>query len=185
MAQAGKVLPRILANRLNEFCQEALILPEEQCGFRLQRSTTDVMFVVRKLQELGGRTNTSLETCFIIDLTNAHDSVDRVPLWEVVVVVVCCYPTLTDPLPIQPWSQDSVRFGVPPRTIKVIRIFHDGMWARVQLDGGDFSAWFNVCQGLRQGCVLSPLLLNTLFAVVLIVVLPGFAAECLGLGVPR
>ena len=37
---------------------------------------------------------------------------------------------------------------------------HDGMRARVQLDGGDFSAWFNVCQGLRQGCVLPPLLFN-------------------------
>ena len=38
-------------------------------------------------------------------------------------------------------------------------MFHDGMMrARVQLDDGDFSAWFNVCQGLRQGCVLSPLL---------------------------
>ena len=26
-----------------------------------------------------------------------------------------------------------------------IRMFHDGMRARVQLDNGDFSAWFNVC----------------------------------------
>ena len=33
--------------------------------------------------------------------------------------------------------------------IKVIRMFHSGMRAHVQLDDGDFSAWFNVCQGLR------------------------------------
>ena len=55
--------------------------------------------------------------------------------------------------------------------IEVIRIFHDGMRVRVQLNGGDFLAWFNVCQGLRQGCVLSPLLFKILFAAVIIVVL--------------
>ena len=54
-------------------------------------------------------------------------------------------------------------------------MFHDGMRARVQLDDGYFSAWFNVCQGLRQGCVVSPLLFNIFFAAVIIVALQRFA----------
>ena len=153
MAHAGKVFLRIVANRLGDFCEEAGILPEEQCGFRPQRSTTDLMFVVRRLQELRRTSKTSLEICFI-DLAKAYDSVDRVLLWEVL-----------------------ARFGVPPRMVKVIRMFHDGMRARVQLDDRDFSAWFNVCQGLRQGCVLSPLLFNTFFAAVIIVVLQRFAED--------
>ena len=115
VAHAGKVLLKIVANRLGDFCEEAGILPEEQCGFRPQRSTTDMVFVVRRLQELGRTRNTFLEICFI-DLAKAYDSVDRVLLWEVL-----------------------ARFGVPPRMIKVIRIFHDGMRARVQLHDGDFS----------------------------------------------
>ena len=116
MAHAGKVFLKIVANRLCDFCKEARILLEEQCGFRPQRSTTDMMFVVRRFQELGRTNNTSLKICFI-DLAKAYDSVDRVLLWEVL-----------------------ARFGVPPRIIKVIRIFHDGMRARVQLDDGGFSA---------------------------------------------
>ena len=155
VAHAGKVLLKIVANRLGDFCEEAGILPEEQCGFRPQRSTTDMMFVVRILQELGRTSNTSLEICFI-DLAKAYDSVDRVLLWEIL-----------------------ARFGVPPRMIKVIRMSHDGIRARVQLDDGDFSAWFNVCQGLRQGCVLSPLLFNIFFVAVIIVVLQRFAEDLL------
>ena len=80
VAHAGKVLlKKIVANQLGDFCEEAVILPEEQCGFRPQRSTTDMMFVVRRRQELGQTSNTSLEICFI-NLGKAYDSLDRVLL---------------------------------------------------------------------------------------------------------
>ena len=60
--------------------------------------------------------------------------------------------------------------------IKIFPTLHDGMPARVQLDDGDFSTWFNVSQGLRQGCVLPPLVLNILFAAAIIIVaLQSFA----------
>ena len=60
VAHVGKVLLTIVANRLGDFCEEAGILPGEQCGFRPQRSTIDMMFVVRRLQELGRTSNTFL-----------------------------------------------------------------------------------------------------------------------------
>ena len=46
VAHAGKVLLKVIACRLSDCCERENILPEEQCGFRPQRSTVDMMFVV-------------------------------------------------------------------------------------------------------------------------------------------
>ena len=61
--------------------------------------------------------------------------------------------------------------------IAVIRQFYDGMRACVQPDDGVCSDWFEVEQGLRQGCVLSPMLSNNFLAAVLNVVLQRFNEE--------
>ena len=50
MSIAGKVLSRILLNRLIKSIAED-ILPESQCGFCEERSTTDMAFTLRQLQE--------------------------------------------------------------------------------------------------------------------------------------
>ena len=111
------------------------------------------MFVVRRLREIGRKAGVPLFMCFI-DLQKAYDTVDRTLLWQVL-----------------------TRIGVPPQMIAVIQQFHDGMRACVRPDDGVCSDWFDVEQGLRQGCVLSPLLFNIFFAAVLTVVLQRFSEE--------
>ena len=151
--RASKVLLKVVARRLSAYFEAKGLLPEEQCGFRPNRSTTDMIFVVRRLQEIRRKAGVSLFMCFI-DLQKAYDTVDRTLLWQVL-----------------------TRIGVPPQMIAVIQQFHDGMRACVRPDDGVCSDWFEVEQGLRQGCVLSPLLFNIFFAAVLTVVLQRFSEE--------
>jgi hypothetical protein len=47
---AGKVLAKIMLSRLVEHISEG-VLPETQCGFRKNRSTTGMVFVLRQLLE--------------------------------------------------------------------------------------------------------------------------------------
>ena len=83
--------------------------------------------------------------CFI-DLQKAYDTVDRTLLWQVL-----------------------TRIRVRPQMIAVIQQFHDGIRACRRADDVVYSDWFEVKQGLRQGCPRSPLLFNTFFAAVLTV----------------
>ena len=153
VSHAGKVLLKVVARRLSAYFEAKGLLPEEQCGFRPNRSTTDMMFVVRRLQEIGQKVGGSLFMCFI-DLQKAYDIVDRPILWQVL-----------------------TRIGVPPQMAAVIQEFHDGMRARVRPDDGVCSDWFKVEQGLRQGCVISPLLFNIFFEAELTVVFRRFSEE--------
>ena len=120
IAHAGKILLKIIARRLGEYYERVGIPPEEQSGFRPNRSTTNMMFMIRRLQELARKKRIPLYVCFI-DLTKAYDSVGRTLLWTVL-----------------------ARFGVPQIMISVIRQFHDGMRACVRLDDRVCSRWFAV-----------------------------------------
>ena len=132
VAYTGMILLKIIARRLSECCERVGILPEEQSGFRPNRSTTDMMFVICRLQELARKKRIPLYVCFI-DLTKAYDSVDRSLLWTVL-----------------------ARFGVAQNMISVIRQFHDGMRACVRLDDRVCSRWFAVELAFVKGVCLRP-----------------------------
>ena len=48
---AGKILAKILLNRLNVHLDQKGLIPESQCGFRKDRGTIDMIFTARQLQE--------------------------------------------------------------------------------------------------------------------------------------
>lgn len=139
---AGKILARILLNRLNIHLEQGL-LPESQCGFRKDRGTIDMVFAARQLQEKCQEHNVDLFTTFV-DLTKAFDTVSREGLWKIM-----------------------SKFGCPDRFILMVRQFHDGMQAHV-IDNGVPSSPFSVSNGVKQGCVLAPTLFSMMFSAMLI-----------------
>ena len=137
---AGKILAKIILGRIQDISEN--VLPESQCGFRANRSTIDMIFTLRQLQEKSKEQHRPLYIVFV-DFSKAFDTVDRETLWKVLKI-----------------------YGCPDDLIKLVREFHDGMNGRVSV-GGDISDLFEIKHGVKQGCVLAP----TLFALYLAAVL--------------
>jgi len=85
--------------------------------------------------EMAGEFNKPLHICFV-DLKKAYDSVNRGALWKIL---------------------ESI--GVPPKIVDLLRDLHDGTAACVK-GFGRMSEWFPIQTGVRQGCIIAPLLFN-------------------------
>ena len=140
MSIVGKCFARVVLMRLQKIAER--VYPESQCGFRPMRSTTDMIFSVRQLQEMCREQHQPLYMAFI-DLTKAFDLVSRDGLFKL--------------LP---------KIGCPPSLLSMIRSFHEGMQGIVQYDGS-YSESFDILSGVKQGCVMAPTLFGIFFALML------------------
>ena len=138
LAVAGKVLAKILLMRLNRNIVDK-VCPETQCGFRSERGTIDMVFTARQLQEKSREQERNLCMAFI-DLSKAFDTVNRDLLWLVL-----------------------GRFGCPDKFVAMARAFHVDMRASVVV-GGEETVPFSVELGVKQGCVMAPVLFNLYLA---------------------
>ena len=84
---AGKVLACLMLNRLIPTIAEENA-PESQCGFRANRGTTGVVFVLRQIQEKCREQNMGLFVAFV-DLTEDFDTVSREGLWKILARLGC------------------------------------------------------------------------------------------------
>ena len=77
---AGKIFAWIILNRLSTHITPEVI-PEKQCGFRGNRSTVDMIFCLRQLQEKCIVQDRPLYMVFV-DFSKAFATVGRTGLWQ-------------------------------------------------------------------------------------------------------
>ena len=81
LSVAGKILARLLLNRLIPTIAQGN-KPESQCGFRSDKGTVDMIFVLRQIQEKFREQNMGLYAAFV-DLTLILSAVmDRGKSWR-------------------------------------------------------------------------------------------------------
>ena len=128
-----KVLAKILLNRLEPFTND--IIGQYQGGFRKGKSTTDQIFTIRQVMEKMWEYNKNHLHLFI-DFQQAYDSIHRPSLWHIL-----------------------KEFNIPSKLIKMLKICVEGSECTVQVENHRTNT-FKVNSGLKQGCILSPLLFN-------------------------
>ena len=127
----SKIFTKILLNRIeNEIDKK---LREEQAGFRRNGGCIDQIFTLRNIIEQCTEFNEELHLNFI-DFRKAFDSLDREVIWRIL-----------------------RKYGLPEKIINLIKLFYVNYECSVILED-KISEWFSVKTGVRQGCILSPIL---------------------------
>mmetsp|Transcript_21378 Transcript_21378/g.25749 ORF Transcript_21378/g.25749 Transcript_21378/m.25749 type:complete len:739 (+) Transcript_21378:226-2442(+) len=133
IAAASKILAYIISNRM--LIVNDAFIGEYQNGFRKKRGTEDATLTFHVLAELLREQGVPLYTAFI-DYKKAFDSVSWKVLFRMLRVL-----------------------GIPETLVSVIERMYDKSYFKVSTEDG-LSDGINQCVGVRQGCMLSPLLFN-------------------------
>ena len=133
ISHASKVMLKILQARLQQYLNREL--PDVQAGFRKGKGTRDQIANIRWIMEKAREFQKNIYFCFI-DCAKAFDCVDHNKLWKIL-----------------------KEMGIPDHLICLLRNLYAGQEATVRTGHGT-TDWFQIGQGVRQGCILSPCLFN-------------------------
>ena len=137
----SKIFTGILNRRLYSWSEENEKINVEQAGFRRSHSTIDHIFTLHSMISncLYGRRRSKFYVCFV-DFKKAFDTINRDRLWEVL-----------------------ERHGVTNKMLEMIKAIYSKVTAVIRY-GSEVSGEINCPLGVRQGCLLSPLLFTLLIS---------------------
>ena len=131
MSIPSKVFCRILLGRIETAIDKKL--RQEQAGFRKRRGCTDQIFALRNIIEQTLEWNCPQYINFI-DFKKALNNTNHNTLWKIL-----------------------RSYGVPLKLVSLVETFYNHFKCNVMLSNSS-SEWFPVKSGVRQGCILSPIL---------------------------
>ena len=123
---------KILQARLQQYLNHEL--PDVKAGFRKGRGTRDQIANICWIMEKAREFQKNIYFCFI-DYAKAFDYVDHKKLWKIL-----------------------KEMGIPDHLTCLLRNLYADQEATVRTGHG--TDWFQIKKGVRQGCILSPCLLN-------------------------
>ena len=131
-----KLLTAILQKRLEKYCKENNILPENALGFVSGNRTSDAHLILHYItQNYCHKNNKHIYSCFV-DFSKAFDCIPRDVLF-----------------------QRLIEKGITGKVFNLIKNIYMHEKCQIKI-GGMLSDPFDANQGVRQGCILSPILFN-------------------------
>ena len=132
-SDASKVMLKILQARLQQYMNHELL--DVQAAFRKGRGTRDQIANIHWIMEKAREFQKNIYFCFI-DYDKAFDCVDHNKLWIIL-----------------------KETGIPDHLTYLLRNLYVGQEAAVRTGHGT-TDWFQIRNGVCQGCILSPCLFN-------------------------
>lgn len=136
ISSEDKIYAKLLFDRLEKWVDSRGILCEYQCGFRKGYSTFDNIFNVMQIVKLSWNRGIKKVYLFFVDFKAAFDGVIRSSLFYKL-----------------------YQMGISSKFLSGIRALYEGTMNAVWCNN-KLSPWFQSSSGLRQGCILSPLLFS-------------------------
>src|SRR5438132_5984741 len=133
ISHASKILLQLIKKRITSIIERQL--SESQIGFRKYKGTRDAIFQLRMIGERSLKVGRKLYLCFV-DYQKALERVKNNKLREVI-----------------------VKAGIPELEMRLIIDLYWNQHASVRVEG-ESSRSFSIRKGVRQGCIISPILFN-------------------------
>lgn len=149
MSHVLKLFLNIIQNRVRPKCDEQL--GDSQFGFRSGVGTREALFALNVLVQKCRDMQTDVLMCFI-DYEKAFDRVKHQHLLRL----------LTD-------------IGLDGKDVRIIRNLYENQVATIRVENEETEE-IKICRGVRQGCVMSPLLFNIYSEAVMSEALEGLEA---------
>lgn len=131
----AKLFTTVLNNRIESFCVMNNRISDSQFGFKKGHSTIDPMFILLSMVQKYLNENKRLYVCFV-DLKRCFDSINRNALWYKL-----------------------YRTGIQGKLLRIIRDMYGKVKSCVK-HCNSYSEYFSYAVGLRQGEVISPILVS-------------------------